>query len=402
MLVEYKFQNGSIGHGPYCPYACCTSSSIVAALWIIIMLRHFSATEAYAKWYANRGLAKYEYAADVTLSHVKNTGRGQDAVSFNRTLDPSSATIITSTKHWTSDLFVSQPDHVMAWTIAPRALDSAGGSLEFEVSLSREENAKFVRAEEDALCLQGMASKPSNRRFGRPFAICVKVVCPDAGCLVDRANVRNHGDSRLLVSSSSGFSLLIATMSTESYPEAAQEFRSLQQRLVTGSIAKISRGLKRGLERLYREHVDAYRKLYEGMSVHVKETGSASKLARVANRLVAVGRYLTISSSSPTSQLPMNLQGLWSAGLFPQWNCDFHLNINLQMAYWGVHSTGLSACAKPLTRFIKDLAMKGESVVKTYYNLSQGWNAHGYTDVYKFAGPRGESHWNLCISCGAW
>ena len=56
------------------------------------------------------------------------------------------------------------------------------------------------------------------------------------------------------------------------------------------------------------------------------------------------GRYLTIGSSRENSQLPSNLQGIWSVtaddnahGNTP-WGSDFHMNVNLQMNYWPTYS----------------------------------------------------------------
>ena len=45
------------------------------------------------------------------------------------------------------------------------------------------------------------------------------------------------------------------------------------------------------------------------------------------------GRYLLLSSSFK-SKLPSNLQGIWNIKLKPEWNCDFHFDINLQMYYY--------------------------------------------------------------------
>ena len=43
------------------------------------------------------------------------------------------------------------------------------------------------------------------------------------------------------------------------------------------------------------------------------------------------GRYLLISSSR-TPGVPANLQGLWNDYVKPPWACDYHNNINVQMA----------------------------------------------------------------------
>ena len=52
-------------------------------------------------------------------------------------------------------------------------------------------------------------------------------------------------------------------------------------------------------------------------------------------------RYLLHASSGGRARLPANLQGVWADSLRPPWGADFHININLQMAYWLAFPTGL-------------------------------------------------------------
>ena len=57
-------------------------------------------------------------------------------------------------------------------------------------------------------------------------------------------------------------------------------------------------------------------------------------------------RYLMISCSRPGS-LPSNLQGLWNDRNDPEWRCDYHSDVNLQMNYWFVDLANLSECFEP-------------------------------------------------------
>ena len=50
------------------------------------------------------------------------------------------------------------------------------------------------------------------------------------------------------------------------------------------------------------------------------------------------GRYLLINSSRP-GNMPANLQGLWAEGIQTPWNCDYHIDINVQMNYWPAEMT---------------------------------------------------------------
>ncbi len=101
--------------------------------------------------------------------------------------------------------------------------------------------------------------------------------------------------------------------------------------------------------------------------------------------LFQYGRYLLIASSRPGG-LPANLQGLWNNTNRPPWNCDYHLNINLQMNYWPVDSCGLSECARPLVEWAKDLAKPGAKTAQVHYN-SRGWVVHHTSNVWGFTSP---------------
>ena len=50
-------------------------------------------------------------------------------------------------------------------------------------------------------------------------------------------------------------------------------------------------------------------------------------------KLYKYGRYLLITSSF-SSSMPANLQGIWNGDFMPAWNSDFHTDENIQMNYW--------------------------------------------------------------------
>ena len=101
--------------------------------------------------------------------------------------------------------------------------------------------------------------------------------------------------------------------------------------------------------------------------------------------LFQYGRYLLIASSRPGG-LPANLQGLWNNSNSPAWNCDYHLNINLQMNYWPAESCNLPECALPLMDWLKDLRAPGEQTARIHYN-SRGWVVHHTANVWGFTSP---------------
>ena len=115
-------------------------------------------------------------------------------------------------------------------------------------------------------------------------------------------------------------------------------------------------------------------------------------------------RYLLLASSGPPATLPANLQGIWAEGTRPPWGADFHLNINLQQAYWPAGPLGLQECYAPLAPFLSRLAITGTHVATQLYGTRApgAWMAHGFTDAWASAAPLAPPMWSLCASCGAW
>lgn len=112
------------------------------------------------------------------------------------------------------------------------------------------------------------------------------------------------------------------------------------------------------------------------------------------------GRYLLISSTRKGG-LPPNLQGLWAPQIATPWNGDYHLNINLQMNFWGAETGNLSDLHLPLTEYIKSLVIPGEKTAKIYYN-SRGWVTHILGNVWGFTSPAEDPAWGATNTAGAW
>jgi len=125
---------------------------------------------------------------------------------------------------------------------------------------------------------------------------------------------------------------------------------------------------------LLQAHRDDHASLYNraGMRLESKRenTGPETLLDRVARGesadnllyplLYHMGRYLSIAAGRPqpagaAPKSPINLQGLWNQDRRPAWDCDFHLDLNLQMCYWGQDSANLSELMQPLMNWIKQL-----------------------------------------------
>ena len=82
---------------------------------------------------------------------------------------------------------------------------------------------------------------------------------------------------------------------------------------------------------------------------------------------------------------------------------SYHLNVNLQMMYWGSGPAALRATHRPLGPFIKSLAEVGRHAARRMYNCSgDAWVAHGNTDHTLGGDLRADSFWVFCSTCGIW
>ena len=100
------------------------------------------------------------------------------------------------------------------------------------------------------------------------------------------------------------------------------------------------------------------------------------------------GRYLLISSSR-TSAVPANLQGIWNKELRAPWSSNYTTNINLQMNYWPAEAGNLSEMVQPLIGLIKNLSVTGRRTAKEFYNAN-GWVTHHNADIWALSNPVGD------------
>ena len=112
------------------------------------------------------------------------------------------------------------------------------------------------------------------------------------------------------------------------------------------------------------------------------------------------GRYLLIASSRPGG-LPANLQGLWNDSMFPPWDSDYHLNINLQMNYWPAEVTNLAELHRPLFDYLESLRAPGRKTAKTHYG-ARGFVAHHISDIWGFTTPGDRPRSGLWPTGAAW
>lgn len=173
----------------------------------------------------------------------------------------------------------------------------------------------------------------------------------------------------------------------------------------------------RGWDALLSEHIADFSKMMNRSSLtldgdtELSSLSVGARLERLRNDPTAddpsllslywsFAKYLMISSSRKGT-LPANLQGVWSCGLTPPWNSDYHTNINLQMNYWQAEQVGLSDCTLPLFDYMNNYLLPGgERVARENYGVG-GMVVHHLSDIYCFAAPA-DGLWGMWPLGGAW
>ncbi len=287
------------------------------------------------------------------------------------------------------EIFASFPDQVLV----ARIRGNRRGSIDVAIRLRRELEAGTRLSGSNKIVMQGRLSGGRRMRFD-----CRAVVLSKGGSIKAEDNgLRVQGADEVLI-------ILAANTDFEGKDPG---------RL---SEAQLNNALKRSYDDLKKRHIADYQKLFRRVTLELGPAAAGADQVPADQRLEALrrgekdpqfmamyfqyGRYLMISSSR-SGCLPSNLQGLWSDYYHPPWNCDYHLNLNLQMNYWPTETTNLSECHLPLLNYIASLSAPGEKTARKRFQ-AKGWCANLASNVWGYTSPGGNIKWGLFPEGGAW
>jgi alpha-L-fucosidase 2 len=347
-----------------------------------------------------RGTHNYQMLADLEL-----TFRHTDSASnYRRELDLETG--INRTQYtangvdYTREVFASAVDQ----TIIVHLTASKPGSISFEAQLSRPNSAKVEALSNDTIALAGMA-RAAKKQTHKAFPSSAKGVRFEtlAHAKTSGGTVSTKGTT--LRVSHADSAILFISAATNYY--GVNAIRQAAKSDLTAAAAK-------PFEKLKDQHVADYQAFFNRVSLDLG--GSEMAATPTDERLIAVinggydphliellfqyGRYLLISSSRPGT-LPANLQGLWTDGLNPPWNSDFHININFQMNYWPTETTNLSELHQPLFYLADKLSQRGAVVARDTFG-HRGWLAGHTTDAWFFGSVIGKPTYGMWPVGGAW
>jgi alpha-L-fucosidase 2 len=87
--------------------------------------------------------------------------------------------------------------------------------------------------------------------------------------------------------------------------------------------------------------------------------------------------------------------------MFPPWDSDYHLNINLQMNYWPAEVTNLPELHQPLFDYLDSLREPGRKTARVHYGAN-GFVAHHISDIWGFTTPGDRPRSGLWPTGAAW
>ncbi|MBR5088418.1 MAG: glycoside hydrolase family 95 protein, partial [Ruminiclostridium sp.] len=317
---------------------------------------------------------------------------------YRRSLDLESAEynndFICDGHKFVRSAFASYPARVICMHFYPEC--EGEGSIGFKLSLDKVQEGCTIKAEGNRLDYYG-ALTDNGLRYHAAFYIMTDggTVTGSDGCIT----VKDAGEVVIYFTAATDYSDEYPTYRSGKDP--ADTVNAVLSRFDGRDISYVND--------LFNEHYDDYRALYDRVKLSLNGAQSAvpdietllkrykdgdSKAADILEPLYfQYGRYLLISSSREGS-LPANLQGVWNESNMPPWCCDYHINVNLQMNYWGAFNTNLAETAIPLVDYLDSLRAPGRVTAKEYYNIvsdeahpKNGWTAHTQSNPFGFTAP---------------
>jgi alpha-L-fucosidase 2 len=126
--------------------------------------------------------------------------------------------------------------------------------------------------------------------------------------------------------------------------------------------------------------------------------------AALVERVYNMGRYLAIASGRPAPagqppKAPINLQGVWNQDRRPAWDCDYHLDLNVEMCYWPLAMANLGELLGPLADWTMSLLPQARRVAADLFGC-RGAHFGGVCDL-RHIGNVDDLCWGW-TGAGAW
>lgn len=322
----------------------------------------------------------------------------EDYSDYNRELDISRAVSTTSYSvgnvRYVRETFASLADDAIIMHISA----SGRKNLDFSVSMASPQRSE-VTVEDGEIILCGVSGDMEGVEGKVRFTSRTRVVTEGGDLTCEGSSLRVSGADEAYI-------YITAATSFVDWKDVSADPDSISLEYMTSVIS-------RGYADLRDAHVEAYRKLFDRVTLDlgVTEVASAPTDERLRDfasgndpQLVELyfqfGRYLLISSSQPGGQ-PANLQGIWNDSMYPPWDSKYTTNINAQMNYWPAEVTNLSELHEPFLTMIREVAESGMRTASEMYGC-RGWVQHHNTDIWRITYPVDAASYGMWPTGGAW
>lgn len=365
----------------------------------------------------------YQPLGTLTIEYLDDTAGISD---YHRWLDIGNATARTQYlkdgKLFTSDYFASAPDSVIVIRLKSENKEGIHALLSFDSPLPYSSQVA-----DNEISVEGYAAYHSfpvyykaedKHRYdperGIHFKTLVRVLSVD-GSVKDR-----YSDSRIEIDGSTEVLILIANVTSfngfdRDPVKEGRNYRSHVEKRMKCAVGKTYDALREA-------HIRDYKYYFDRVKLDLGDTDDDIAALPTDKQLLfytdckqrnpdleelyfQFGRYLLISSSR-TSGVPANLQGLWNESVLPPWSSNYTVNINLEENYWASGTANLIEMQYPLIEFIANLSKTGRKTAKDYYGVERGWCLGHNSDIWAMTCPvglnEGDPSWACWTMGGTW
>ncbi|MCZ4244434.1 glycoside hydrolase family 95 protein [Pedobacter punctiformis] len=303
------------------------------------------------------------------------------------------------------EIFASAPDNAIVVHITA----DKPKSLNFKVSLAREQDAAVNAVSDNTLLLSGQIMDLPSDDEGKggmdmKFNAIVKVISNSG-----KTEAANNG---IMITDASEVTILI-TAATDYNLNKLNFDRAIDSKKTCEDIIAKASAYK--YETLVQRHLNDYKPIFNRVKLDLggDDLSNLSTDVRMDNvrkgtvdkQLTSLyfqyGRYLLMGSSRFPGVLPANLQGVWNDLYQAPWKSDYHTNINIQMNYWPADVANLSETMIPFANFVDQNRVPGRVAASETYG-AKGWTIHHATDIFGKTGIQSGIHWGTSPLASVW
>ena len=325
---------------------------------------------------------------------------------YKRWLDYTKAiTYVSYTQNgvtYTREAFVSKPNEVMVVRITA----DKPGQVSFKSKYTRPFGATTKAENNRSQYVQGQAYAENGEFVGVKFEGIINYYN-------EGGKIKANGTD-IEINNANSVTIMIAISTDYNIHDTKNVLTHNRKKICE---KQLSQAQKLGYKKLKQTHIDEYSALYNRSSFDIAfNTPVNNNPIDKRIQLAASGqidsellfeyynycRYLFISSSRKGG-LPMNLQGIWNPLMLAPWRSNFHINVNIQEAYWFAEQANLSECHEPMFTLTENLIKNGKETAQVMFGTKRGSVAGHRTDAWFYAPPTFlKAHWGMSITNAAW